>query len=130
MEAMHELLHHEVTRRERFERDKYIMTMPRNPLTGEETPREDDPNVPLIIPKHNHGFKTYRLKDSPRVSEKIGCDGRDTSNEFTRSMQRPNSLSKKQNQMDLQIDALNRLIEIRENNVMYSLEMNKNKYKK
>ena len=129
MEAMHELLHHEVTRRDNFERNKYQWRMPRNPLTGEATPREGEGEY--IIQPHNRGFQTIRLKESPRVSDPPGYAEKQNLNMITRSMhaQRTKSLAEKKNSMDLQLEVLRKLIDKRENNLVRSMERNKNKFR-
>ena len=127
---MHELLHHEVTRRNNFERKKYEWRMPRNPVTGEPTPRIDEGEGEFIIDPRHRGFQTVRLKDSPRVAGTIGFEEKGPQDDMTRSIHfvRTKSLQAKQNAMEDQLAALSKLIDKRQNNLTRSLERNRRKF--
>jgi hypothetical protein len=129
MESMHELLHHEDTRRNNFEKNKHSWRMPRNPLTGEETPRENEGEF-IIQPQYRE-FQTVRLKESPRVSEPVGYAEKQNLNMVTRSIhtQRTASLAAKRNAMDDQLSVLRQLIDKRQTNLVRSMERNNSKFR-
>jgi hypothetical protein len=126
---MHELLHHEVTRRENFERNKHEWKMPRNPLTGEATPRDGEGEF-IIKPQHRD-FQTVRLNESPRLCDPPGHMEKQNLNMVTRSIhtQRTKSLVSKQGAIDGQLNTLRKLIDKRQTNLVRSMERNNNKFR-
>jgi len=127
MTAIHQLLHHEVSRRDNFEARKYTLMKARNPLTGEATPRYDDgEGEPAIAPEYR-GFKTIRLKESPRRTGKVGNEGREESTPKQRSLQQVHSLKAKMSDMQKQLQYLDDLVAKREGLVLRSKAFNHSK---
>ena len=69
--AFQENLHAERQRREHFDKNKGNMFMPRNPLIGEQTPREGEGN-PIMRPECGYESREFVAKDV--VTGKIGVD--------------------------------------------------------
>ena len=110
MEALHELLHHEETRRNRFNKLKHEMKKARNPLTGEKTPRYDEGEGEWIIQPSHRNSKTYVINPQKPVSDKIGKrDESEPNTEDARSIERLDSLKTKGNDMNNKISYLSKL---------------------
>ncbi len=71
--AFQELLHSERQRRENFDRNKGNMFMPRNPLIGEQTPREGEGN-PIMRPEWGNDTRETMGQRKEVVTGKIGVD--------------------------------------------------------
>ena len=110
MEALHELLHHEETRRNRFNKLKNEMKKARNPIIGEKTPRFDEGEGEWIIQPAHRDTKTFVINPQKPVTDKVGRrEESEPNTEDIRSIERLNSLKKKRNDMNTKINYLSNL---------------------
>ena len=118
--AIYELQTHEKHRRENFEKNKDKLVAFRNPLTGEETPREGQE---MLIMEAYDQSRTRNYEDvSLKTTGKIGFDGIPKSEKI---MDRVTSLQSRKQQIDAELNKANEILMMRESKLSDSIHRNR-----